>query len=261
VKVTADDIAQLLASAPPRQVPAHVLGVARGNRSNWSTALFGLFFGLFSVPFMWGFFPWHGLDELRLAAGTTTPGTVTQVTKTNMRVNGRLVMEYGFTYAGASGRTYTGACYADAARWSEGAAITIRYVERTPELAKIEGARLDKAGWFGLFVIIFPGVGFGMVAWFVFHRIQAGRLLRDGRMAEVDIVSVEATNTQVNKQPVFAITMTAPHLPAGRLTIKRLSQRDIALADRHLEQKQPLFVLYDPKKPKQMIFPEALLEQ
>lgn len=56
--------------------------------------------------------------------------------------------------------------------------------------------------------------------------------------------------------------MTSPvRSGGGPLTIKRLNRADIDLADRHAKEKQPLFVLYDPRKPTRVIFPEALINQ
>lgn len=260
MKVTADDIAQLLASAPPRQVPGHVLGATRSQRARWGTAAFGLFFGLFSVPFMWVFFPWRIVDEWRVAGGETVAGVVSAVQDGRMRVNGQKIMKYAFTFAAVDGTSHAGACFAGEGRWSQGDKVMVRYLPAHPELALIEGARFNAAGMFGCFVIIFPSVGFGMVAWFVFQRIQAERLLRLGIAAEVDVLSVTTTNMQVNKQPVHAIVLSAPHLPAGnQLTIRRVNQAEIELAQRHAGLKQPAYVLYDPRRPKQMIFPEGLI--
>jgi hypothetical protein len=261
LKVTADDVAQLLAGNPPRRVPAHLQRAANRYAVTWGTVLAGLFFTLFSIPFLWGFFPWRALDEMRLAGGLVARGTVYEVADARMKVNGRRIMEYRFQYTDAKGAERKGAAYAVSGRWSQGEDVAIRYLENAPELAVIEGARLTKAGWIGSFVIIFPVVGLGMMAWFFIKRGQTGWLLRNGQVAEVDIVSVESTNTQVNKQTVYKIVLAAPHLPAGgRQTIRRINLRDVELAEEHAAQKQPVFVLYEPRKPGRILFPEALIE-
>ena len=262
MKVTADDIAQLLASPPPRQVPAHVVKAARKGRAAWGTAVFGLFFGAFGMIFVVVFFPWRFWDEWRLAWGgaSSTTGLVSGVADAKMKVNGRRVMEYRFTFTPENGTPQTGACFADAGRWVPGNQMTIRYLPGTPGLACIEGSRLNKAGWFGSFVIIFPGVGFGMVAWFVYQRRQIRWLLREGQVAEVDVLSVEATQMRVNNRQVYKIVLAGQALGGQPVSVKRTNAADLELADRHTEKKQPVFVLHDPRKPRRLVFPEALIE-
>jgi hypothetical protein len=65
----------------------------------------------------------------------------------------------------------------------------------------------------------------------------------------------------VNKQRVYNIVLVSPALNGGQpLTIKRLNLSDIQLAGERAEKKQTLFVLYDPRKPARLIFPEALID-
>lgn len=263
MKVTAEDIARLLASSPPRQVPVHVLKATRRGRATWGMAVFGLFFGVFSAPFMAIFFPWRLGDEWRMAAaGTTTTGTVTGVQTANMKVNGVTIMGYEFAYTPARGVRRTGLCFASRGVWSVGAPVTVRYLSNQPEIACIEGARLNQAGGAAVLVVIFPLVGFGMVAWFVTQRGRAGQLLREGIAAEVDILSVEATHTQLNNRRVYKITLSPPNLPGGPpITIRRINEAEIDLAGDRAEKKQTLFVLYDARKPTRLLLPEALIDQ
>ena len=110
-------------------------------------------------------------------------------------------------------------------------------------------------------MIIFPLVGYGLVAFFVLGRRQTGRLLREGLAAEVDVLSVEETNVTVNRQRMYKITLSSPGQADGPpVTIKRVNRADLDLFGRHAANKQPVFVLYDPRQPARMIFPEALIE-
>lgn len=266
VKVTADDIAQLLAGSPPRKVPAHVAKAALGGGSGCFLPLFGLAFGSFGMIFAVIFFPWRLADDLRLASdrAPTVPGIITEVRKTSMSINDAEVMEYGFRYtpAGGDGQPRQGRCFITGERWTKDAKVTVRYLSSAPEVACVEGARLTKGGAFGLFVIIFPLVGYGMVAFHVMSRRQTGRLLREGLTAEVDVLSVEETNITVNRQRLYKITLSAPDRTGGQpVTIKRANRAELDLVERHAADKQPVFVLYDPRKPTRMIFPEALLNQ
>lgn len=262
MKVTADDIAQLLASAPPRLVPAHVVKAAKRGGASWASALFGLFFGAFGMIFVGIFFPWQFWNEWRLAGGAaqTVPGVITGVSPANMKVNGRSVMEYHFAYT-VPGTRLTATCYSLNHGWSNGGAVRVRYLSSEPTVACIEGMRLSKAGWMGAWVIIFPVIGFGLTGWFMARRNRTGRLLREGVTGEVDVLSVEATNTRVNEQQLFKIVLSGDVLGAQPVTIRRLNAADIALAADRVEKKQPMFVLYDPRKPTRVLFPEALIDR
>jgi len=264
VKVTADDIAQLLAGSPPRKVPAHVVKAAQGGGGGWFLPLFGLAFGSFGMIFAVFFFPWRLADDWRVAAASATvQGVITEVRETNMSINDVEVMEYGFRFTPAeSGQPREGRCYTSGKRWTKDAEVTVRYLPSTPDLACVEGARLTKGGAFGVFVIIFPLVGYGLVAFHVLSRRQTRRLLQDGLTAEVDIRAIEETNMTVNRQRVYRIIVSSPGQPGGPpVSINRVNRPDLELAERHVADKQPVFVLYDPRKPKRMIFPEALLDQ
>ncbi len=261
MKVTADDIAQLLASPAPRQVPPHVLKAARRNGAPWSTAVFGLIFGSFGMIFVVVFFPWRLADELRLSAsGVVASGEVVSVRDTNMSVNKRKVSEYRFTYAPPGGGQAQAACYASRGRWQVGEQVTVHCVPAQPGLATIDGGRLNQAGVGGLITGIFPLVGYSMAGWFLFQRKRTAQILRTGQLAEVDVLSVRATGTRVNDRSVFAIELASPALGAQPVTIKRLNEADIELAEKHVADKQPVFVLYDPRRPKALVLPEGLID-
>lgn len=262
MKVTADDIAQLLASSPPRRVPAQVEKAALGGSAGCVVSGFGLFFGSFSLIFVFIFFPWRLADELRLdAGGRTTPGEITHVAESNMEINDVKVWEYAFAFTLPDGRPRTGRCYTTGRRWSEGARVSVRYLRGNPEIACVEDARLSQGGWFGLFTLIFPLIGFGIVAGAILGRRETRRVLREGRMAEVDIVSVDETNVRVNYKTVYRITFSNPRPGGPPVTIKRAERPAVDLTLKHLREKQPVFVLYDPRKPSRVIFPESLIEQ
>lgn len=261
MKVTADDVAQLLASSPPRLVPAHVLKAARKGAAPWSTALFGLFFGSFGMIFVGVFFPWRFADDWRLAAsGVAASGEVVEIRDTSMSVNQRKVAEYRFTYPSGAGAKTTGACFVTGRPWRVGDRVTVHYVPSRPDLATIDGGRLDQAGAVGWIVLIFPLIGYGMAGWFVFQRTRIARLLRIGQLAEVDVLGVSATSTRVNNRYVHAIQLSSPAPGAQPVTIKRRNETDIALAQRRVADKQPVFVLYDPARPKALVFPEGLID-
>ena len=262
MKITAEDIAELLARAPPREVPAPVVAVALGGGVPRFLPLFGLFFFGLGLLFTWLFFPWQFVDEWRLtvAESPTTEGVISEVSRTNMSVNKTKVLAYGFRYTPVGGPPRVGRCYTTGPRWGVGAAVTVRYLPADPAVACVEGARLSQSGLTGAIVIIFPLVGCTLVVWFVADRRQKRRLLREGLVAEVDILSVEETAIRVNNQNICKITFRAATLNNGQpITISRSNRPDVDLARKHGQEKQPVFVLYDPRNHTRVLFPEALI--
>lgn len=262
MKVSADDIAQLLASTPPRRVPDNVAKAALRGRSGWGSVVFAVIFGGMGLLFTWAFFPWELADEWRLAADAarTTPGLITAVNRTNTSVNKTRVMAYDFSYTTDDGKYRQGRCYTTGPVWRNNAAVTVRYLPADPDLACVQGARLGKVGWGGAFVIIFPLIGGGMVFWFVMSGRRTRRLLQEGVVTEVDVVSVDATNTRINNQTLYRIVFGGNGLPGGApLSIRRVNPREISLALKSASTKQPVFILYDPVNPKRLLIPEALI--
>ena len=163
MKVTANDVAQLLASAPPRQVPAPVAKAVGGGRASWFLPLFGVVFGGMGLMFSVMFFPWRFRDDWQLAAdgARTVQGLITEVTKTGMSINDVHVMEYGFRYTPEDGRPRQGRCFTSGERWTNNAPVAVRYLPANPDLACVEGARLSEGGGVGSFVLVFPLIGGG----------------------------------------------------------------------------------------------------
>ena len=92
MKVTADDIAQLLACSPPRQVPEHVTRVAQDGRGPRTRVLMGFGFGVAGLFIVGMIFPWRWIDELRLkgdGAGQAT-GVIQWVREANLTVKGKV---------------------------------------------------------------------------------------------------------------------------------------------------------------------------
>jgi hypothetical protein len=263
MQVTANDVVQLLAAAPPRRVPVQVYRAAASGRG-WGVPLFGAVFGAFGLLFTFVFFPWRFWDDWRLAADSaqTTAGVVQDVAKTNMSINKSPVIEYEFSYTPNIGGPRQGRCFSTGRTWAPRAVVVVRYLPSKPELACIEGARLSKGGWGGVFVVLFPLIGGAMVMWFVVDRRRRRWLLCQGQLAEVDVVSVDETTMKVNYQSVYRIVIQSPAFSSGQpVTIKRVNKADVSLALKRARDKQPVFVLYDPRHLKRVIFPEALIDR
>ena len=65
----------------------------------------------------------------------------------------------------------------------------------------------------------------------------------------------------VNYQTVYEITLVSPALHGGQpVKLKRWNKPEVNLAVQHALQKQPVFVLVDPRNHTRVLFPEALID-
>jgi hypothetical protein len=264
VKVTADDIAQLLASRPPRQVPKHVAQAAQDRCESRTLVLISggiAIAGLFIVGIL---FPWHWFDELRLkgaSAGRAT-GVIQWVRESNLTVNKRRVYEFGFVFTPPGSGPVMTSCFATGRRWTKGESVAVRYLPSSPDVAIVSGGDWNKGGLTMAFVAIFPLAGFGIAFPAICRRRQVLFTLQQGHATEVEIKSVEAMKVSLSRHTVHRITVSAPADPGGPpVVLRRVDHADIGLATRHAANKRPVFVLYDPRQPSQMIFPETLIDQ
>ena len=143
---------------PPRSVPLGVrLKVLLGgflNQFGW------VFFG-FGLIFVWAFTLDADLTSWYVFRGelAVAEGTIIESRETNMKVNETRVYEHKYSFIGADGLEYTGACYKTGVGLRSGQKVTIEYKPDNPETSRIKGMRRGTIGLFGLMPIIFPAIG------------------------------------------------------------------------------------------------------
>jgi hypothetical protein len=247
-----------LAMSPPRQVPQSMSRAVVSFKSQWLLMIFGMIFLLMGLGFSWAFVPRHLLRERKLEQGPslTVPGKILSVEETNLSINEVKVREYQFSYQPDSGGSRQGTAYTTGGRWREGATVRVRYLEADPALAVPEGARLGKSSAGALFVLLFPLVGGGILIGCLYSRQTKKRLLRHGWASSATVTALEKTSTEVNGQHVFKIHLT--FIDDGRVVVKRsYDAAELALAEEAVSSSRPLQILYDPNKPKRLLFPET----
>ncbi len=257
--VTIDDIAELLNQEPPRSIPRGL----RHRKLQLAMLIFGLFFVLFSIPFMILFFPWRVMDSLRLRMGPSerVTGTVAGASRTNMSVNDAPVYEARFRFTPADGSgVRRGVCYTTGEHYSEGDRVAVRYVTASPDICCIEGARLDMGGLAAGFVAIFPLVGAGMLAGRGLARRRYLGLLKHGIFARGRLESVRGTNITVNGQQRFKITVSYEADGGERTVTWNGYGHEVELARRKMQSADQVGVLYDINKPKRVVVLDTLLE-
>ncbi len=254
-------LAALLAAPAPRIVPSALRRAGARQATPVSIAILGAIFAVVGLGMGSVFFPWNFYRDWQLSAsGTdTATGRVVSVRNTSLSINRRKVVRYEFTFKTATGANERGICYTTGQQWSPNATVTVRYRPEDPEVACIFGARLSESGAVVLPMLILPGAGLGLIAWFVVSRRRIRSLLERGTVGEALVTAVDQTFTRVNKRYVYKITLQRTDAPdAGTLTLRSYQPEVVSFAQARLASKQPVFVLYDPAKPKRALLPETL---
>jgi hypothetical protein len=256
-----EQLAALLAAPPPRIVPSELRRAAAKQAAPLFGIILGCFFALVGLFVVRMTEPWNLYHDWQLSTGSsaTATGRVTAVTATNTSTNHIRVMRYDFTFQTADGQPETGICFTTGRRWNPNDKVRVRYLPANPALCCIDGARQTAGGWFSLMFLIFPVAGVGVVAGLILSRRRALDLLERGVVGEALVTAVEQTMTQVNKRYVYKITLQRTDTPdGGALTMRSSQPSVVAFAQDRKASQQPVFVLYDPLKPRRTLLPETL---
>ena len=253
-----DQLAALLASPVPRTPPPELVRRVQGAAASPWLMAFGACFAAFGLVFVVMFFPTNLPAELRLRSADTrtVAGRIVQVEPTKFSINKTRVYAYGFAFS-APATPGEGRCYTTGRRWQRGDTVTVRYLVDPPHTACPEGARLSKTGMAGLFVLLFPLVGLGVVVgtWVVRRRAQ--RMLLQGAVAEVRVREVTATKMQVNKRTVYRIVTERCDTLGAAPQVERHSDSVLVhLAQERKASGQPMYVLVDPRNPQRTLWIE-----
>lgn len=264
VKVTADDIAQLLASPPPRLLPAHVARAAKSARASaLSIVVLPLLFGLGGIWLAVASFPVRALDEMRLGRESVrTAGTIVNVARADSALRDTTVFSYKFSYKPkGEAQPRTGLAYAVDQTWERGDILSVRYVPARPEVACPVGARLDKDGLVGALTMFVPLVGFALGVKLLRVRRKQEQLLIQGEAARVEVISIDLTGKKVNYDTEYAVTLRAPPgVEDGTIVVERSAKAEINWITQRALQKTPVAIIYDPASPEELIFVETLID-
>ncbi len=256
-----DELAAFLAAPAPRRVPERFAKKAQAQFAGWGVLMIGTFFGFMGLVFAVAMQPWRLLDDWRLAReiAATAPGQIVVAETANLAINRVHIWRYDFTFS-VSGRETTASCYAAQGRWRVGDAVTVRYLPNDPAMAIAEGGHRSRGGGgFHSGLLVFIGVGFGVLVWAIRQRRRALHLLTNGRLDEAIVESVTPTGTKVNGRRVQKIKLRGICGGAGvPITVRFHAPEIVALAESRLASGQPVYLLRDPARPNHVILPEAL---
>lgn len=256
-----DQLAALLASSPPRRVPEAIRRAAQKQAAPLAAIIFGAVFTVFGMVFVLIFLPWELPNDWKIdrADAATAEGRVLEAKRSSMSINKVYVWEYVFTFQPQSGAAVSATCYTTGQRWQPGDQVEIRYRPEEPSIARIEGARRSQSTGGVGFVLLFPAVGLFIIVATLLVRRRAAQLLQHGTLGEALVHAVDATLSKNKKQTTYRIALRGIEASGGReFELNTQDGRLAGFAQERLESKQPVFLLYNPAKPKRLLFPETL---
>lgn len=238
---------------PPRHVPWGVrVRLLFGGGINQ----FGWIWLGFSMIFVWAF----GLQTdfsstlFVLNAVETTHGVVTAVESTNASIDDTPVYANHYTYRVERLETkYEGVSYTTGIEFQPGEEVKVKYLKRYPTLSRIEGTRRGQFGPWTILILIFPLVGLGMVGFGLKNGIKANRLLTNGKAGMGELVSKEATNTEINDERVYKLTFEFTADDGQHYEVVCKTAATYALEDDAQER-----LLYDPYNPRYAVMLDNL---
>lgn len=262
-KLSIKELERFLTQRCPRR-PSPLIKKAALSGGSLGLISFGIIFTLFSLPFIIIFFPWRIHHEVLMMRSklATTPGVVTKAPDSNMRVNDRPVYTTHFTFS-VEERKYEGVSYSIGRRHSPNQSVLIEYVPGAAHIARITGTAISQTGFFGLFVIIFPMAGLGVLCGGYFSYRNKMRILCYGAFATGKVSDVSPTNMQINRQTVYEIDIEFKTNRGIEQHSKYSthSQSDIAMARNKQQAGDAVGVLYLPEKPEKVLFIDTLVKQ
>lgn len=233
----------------------------------WKFLFSALFFavGGFLIAFD---FPWHLWRDFQLDhSAVRASGSVVAVTRTHRTTGahrglpGTPVYQYDFVFhANGSAGEAQGICYTSGRYWRRGDPAIVEYLESDPSVARISGSRLDPRRD-GVVLLYLPLTGIVMAMVFAGLRRRALRLLTHGSLAEANVTGCEPYIARGRSRRLsYRITLRRPGDPAAQpWTLKSSQPGVMSFAAARLKSKQPVFLLYDPKKADRVLLPESLV--
>ncbi|MBI2214970.1 MAG: DUF3592 domain-containing protein [Acidobacteria bacterium] len=228
--------------APPRQVPLSSLLVLLLNVG----VQIGFFVLAFSTPFFWLFVGNADLPAITFRGETMrTNGRVVEIEDTLASENKRRIWGVHYRYS-VSARAHDGVSYETGGTDLEpGSIVIVEYLARDPSVSRIEGMRRGMFGPFVLFVLIFPIIGLIFTLAALAWGARRAMIFVRGIAVFAKFKEMRATNTQVNRRPVYEVIHEYRTLD-GELCQASTKTTDVdSIADEQEE-----LLLYDPVHPR-----------
>jgi len=227
-------------AAPPRRVPLSLQVTNYFNglaQVGWFVFGFGMiFFWVFSANSDLSFLTFRGPHQV-------AQGKVLDVEGTSASENDQPVSANHYEYS-VAGRSFRGTSYSTGDSAAAGATVPVEYDASRPERSRIAGMRRAMFGPGAALANLFPLIGLILLIPATRIGIRRNRLLREGVLANGELVNKAPTNMKVNNRPVYELTFAFTARDGRRCEAKARTSITERLED---EEQEPL--LYDPNDP------------
>lgn len=221
----------------------------------WGVMLFGL-------VFCWFLFPQNFHLDRAIDDGESrrTSGEVRDARPSGYEINDIPVVEYTFVYQReGTGPEIEWKCYSTGLQWEPGETVEVEYAAGHPRAARIVGARQTPVGAWALSLFLLPAVAAGVLAYLFFRRHRVTRVLRYGVAGHAVVSAVERTLVKIDNRWVYRFRMRRDEGGSPfEFFVRRHRPEEVAYLRARHESGQPVPLLYDPRNPKRVIFPETL---
>lgn len=146
------------------------------------------------------------IDFNEFGSGTViVEGKIKGVENTKARINNSYVRRYIYEFKDLNGMAHNGVSYTTSG-FSIGRAIKVEYDPQNPQWSRAEHMTRKEFGSSILFILIFPFVGFMLVAVPMFLARKKLRLLKTGILTTGEMCGKEPTNLRINNRTVYRYT-------------------------------------------------------
>ena len=246
-----------LQSSPPRQIPYRFRKWAKPPRERWLGIFIGMIFLPMGLLFSWVFVPWNYLDQRKIESGPSVQviGTVIESSETDSSENETKVWQVTYRYPGPDGRLLRGKGYRTGRGWKTGEQVPVRHLRDQPELAMINGTRLDSFPLFAGFVIIFPVLGLFFLVSSTYQWGDHKYLLQQGWVSQAMVGDILKQKIEMNGNHRHKIQLIRMD-DAKEITWRTYDPEQIEWCRHKQRLNESVTILYDPRKPAKLILPE-----
>ena len=209
-----------------------------------SIQLFGWFFLGLGAIFASVFLRMADLNISEFGDGTeVVEALISKRENAKARINNATVQKYTFTFTDKAGVAREGVCFS-LKGMDVGKTVKVEYDPENPDWSRIEGMRRKPFGPEILFVLIFPFVGFMLIAVPLYFSARKLSLLRYGVLTKGVMVDKKGTAMKVNNRRVHKYAFKFEDSRGREHEMTEKTHYSDAVEDEHEER-----VLYHPSNP------------
>ena len=210
------DLRTLVSQPPPRNTTGAVKRKIFKSSMGAGAVILLIVGGMFCLiggGISFAFFPKNIVKQIKLDLGAVdyVEGIATGHEGTSATSNEEPVYRILFNFK-LEDKNYNGECYVVEGYYKTGTPVEVEYLLDDPNIARVVGTDLDTFGYFSVFPLLFPTIGFLIFFITVIKTVKkyrkGVRLFINGQYATGKITEIEETGTSVNDDTVMEVTVS-----------------------------------------------------